>query len=156
MKYYCVCKSAPNFSLQQWKGSETKEAEEYCWAMTQVAGQLRCGRSRAGVLESGIKSDLPLCIHTRFATCALNSDLHKSQSVSRRTLHSATTASAEECRRCLPSAGHSTLMKQASKFQLTLSQTTVTGHKAAYDSCVQTNSRLLRCCWCASWPRRWN
>jgi len=52
--------------------------------MTQVVEQLRCGRSRAGVLEYRIKLDPPLCIHThtRFATCARYSELFKSQRVS--------------------------------------------------------------------------
>jgi hypothetical protein len=82
MKYYQFVKAGPILPYRNVSALRWRQPEEYCWAMTQVAGQLRCGRSHAGVLESGIKLDPPLCIHTRFATCTLNSDLHKTQSVS--------------------------------------------------------------------------
>jgi len=41
----------PNFSLREWKRSEKKLAEEYCWAITQAAGRSRWGRSGSTVLK---------------------------------------------------------------------------------------------------------
>ena len=43
--------------LRELKHRETKEAEEYCWAITQAAGRSCCGRSGSSVLEFGFRLD---------------------------------------------------------------------------------------------------
>jgi hypothetical protein len=40
-----IFKNTPNFPLWEEKLNKTKMAKEYCWAITQVAGLLRRGRS---------------------------------------------------------------------------------------------------------------
>jgi hypothetical protein len=50
-------KRAPNFSLQEWKLSETNVAEEYWWATTQAAGRSCCCWSYTSVLEFGLQLD---------------------------------------------------------------------------------------------------
>jgi hypothetical protein len=45
---------ASNVSLQEWKHSETKVAEEYCWVITQAMGLWCCGWSGSSVLEFGL------------------------------------------------------------------------------------------------------
>jgi hypothetical protein len=45
------------FSSHDWKRSETKLVEEYCWAIIQAAGRSYCGRSGSRVLEFGFKLD---------------------------------------------------------------------------------------------------
>jgi hypothetical protein len=44
---------AANLSLREGKRSKEKVAEEYCWAITETAGRLCCGRSGSSMLESG-------------------------------------------------------------------------------------------------------
>ena len=41
IKYF---KRAPKFSLYEWKRDEPKVAEEYCWAITQLAGRSSSGQ----------------------------------------------------------------------------------------------------------------
>jgi hypothetical protein len=52
-----LLKCAPNFSLREWKRNEKKEAEEYCWAITQAAGRPYRGRSGSSVLGFGFQLD---------------------------------------------------------------------------------------------------
>ena len=40
-----IFKRLPKFSLREWKRSEMKVVEEYCWAMTQTAGRSCCSQS---------------------------------------------------------------------------------------------------------------
>jgi hypothetical protein len=54
---------APNFSLLGIKAHAKKMAEEYCWAITQVAGRSCCGRSGSSVFEFGFQ----LCVATHTA-----------------------------------------------------------------------------------------
>jgi hypothetical protein len=51
-------KRASNYSLREWKRSETKVTEEYCWAITQAAGPSCCGRSGSSVLQCGFHMQL--------------------------------------------------------------------------------------------------
>ena len=61
--------NAPNFPLWEGKLNETKMAEEYCWAITQVAGLLCCGRSGPSDMKFGLQLDL--CIYIcSLPTCA--------------------------------------------------------------------------------------
>jgi hypothetical protein len=53
-------KVASNFSLRQWKRSETKVAEEYCRTTTQAAGWSCCGWLGSGALDFGFQLDSPL------------------------------------------------------------------------------------------------
>jgi hypothetical protein len=46
-----------NFSLLERKRHESKVAKEYCWAITEVVGLSRCGRSVSRVLEFGFHLD---------------------------------------------------------------------------------------------------
>jgi len=61
-----------NFSLQVGKCSETKVAEEYCWAMTKAVGQSCCSLSGSRMLEFGLQLDSTAYtyivdhIHTQF------------------------------------------------------------------------------------------
>jgi len=48
-------KGATNFSLWKWNSTESKVAEEYCWAVTQAVGRACCGHSRYSVLESSFQ-----------------------------------------------------------------------------------------------------
>jgi hypothetical protein len=68
---------ALNFTLREWKCSETRVAEEYCWAITQTTGLSCCRRLCSGVLESWISSGLPCKIHVYLTTCVLSSDLRR-------------------------------------------------------------------------------
>jgi len=43
--------------MRKWKGSETKVAEDYCWAIAHVAGRSGCYRSRSSVLDVGFQPD---------------------------------------------------------------------------------------------------
>jgi len=51
-----------NFSLWEQKHNATKVAEEYCWAITQAAGQLCCGQLDSTVSELDFNWT-PLYIH---------------------------------------------------------------------------------------------
>jgi hypothetical protein len=56
-------KHVPNFSLRELKHSEMKMVQEYCWAITQVAGRSRCGRLGSSVLEFKVQLDTFLYRH---------------------------------------------------------------------------------------------
>jgi hypothetical protein len=45
------------FSSQEYKYSEMKVAEEYCWAITHVAGRSRCGRLGSSVFQFEFQLD---------------------------------------------------------------------------------------------------
>ena len=53
-KYNVFLKSGTNFSLRKRKLNETKLAEEYCWAITHVAGRGEARRSHSGRSVSGV------------------------------------------------------------------------------------------------------
>jgi len=66
-------KRASNYSMLEWKRSETMSAEEYCWTITQEAGW-----SCSSVLEFWFQLDS--CVHKHVSTVSirlLNSELHK-------------------------------------------------------------------------------
>ena len=70
IKLWRFLKGLPKFSLRERKRSETKVAEEYCWAITQAAGWLYGGRSGTSVLVFGFQLGSFLdhmCIKTRLA-----------------------------------------------------------------------------------------
>ena len=71
----------PNFSLREWKCSETKVATIYCWVMAQVAAG--CAASnQVAVHDSGFQ--LESCVHiytVQLTICILKSDLCKIQLV---------------------------------------------------------------------------
>lgn len=71
----------PNFSLREWKCSETKAAKIYCWVMAQVA--TGCAASnQVAVHDSGFQ--LESCVHiytVQLTICILKSDLCKIQLV---------------------------------------------------------------------------
>jgi hypothetical protein len=69
-------KSILNFFLWEQKHNATKVAEEYCWAITQAAGQLCCCRLDSTVLELDFNWT-PLYIHSVDDIFILNSTLHK-------------------------------------------------------------------------------
>ena len=47
--------------MRKWKRSETKAAEEYCWAIIQASRRSCWGRKDASVLESGFNLDSHVC-----------------------------------------------------------------------------------------------
>lgn len=62
-----------NFFLWERMCNETKVTEEYCWAITQVAGPSCCDQSGSGVLEFRFQ----LGYHVHMITRTLTSDLRK-------------------------------------------------------------------------------
>jgi len=52
-----ISKRAPNSSFGEWKCSEMKVTEEYCWVITQATGRSCCDRSGSSVLKFGFQLD---------------------------------------------------------------------------------------------------
>jgi hypothetical protein len=67
--------------LWEWGKNETKEAKEYCWAITQVEGLSRCSHSSYSVREFGFQVDSSararVCVRARACVHVLNSDLRR-------------------------------------------------------------------------------